>query len=72
MAAGGSPAFRSIHFSSDSRTAPNLDEILAHVSPHDDVWFATGSQIADWYYEHHHPLIEPLLREAGFFEESRQ
>ena len=40
-------------------------------APTDDVWFATGSQIADWYYEHHYPLMEPLLRDAGFFEEVR-
>jgi peptidoglycan/xylan/chitin deacetylase (PgdA/CDA1 family) len=48
-----------------------LDRILAHVSAHDDVWFATGSEIADWYYAHHYPLMEPLLREAGFFAEVR-
>lgn len=71
---GGRVACIPIHpfFLGQPHRAKYLDEILAHVSPHDDVWFATGSQIADWYYEHHHPLIEPLLREAGFFEESRQ
>lgn len=48
-----------------------LDQVLAHALAHDDVWFATGSQIADWYYEHHFPILEPLFREAGFFEEVR-
>lgn len=28
-----------------------LQKILAHISGHSDVWFATGSQIADWMVE---------------------
>jgi peptidoglycan/xylan/chitin deacetylase (PgdA/CDA1 family) len=46
-----------------------LDQVLAHAASHDDVWFATGSQIAEWYYQHHFPVLEPLLRDGGFFEE---
>lgn len=26
-----------------------LDRVFAHMRAHDDVWFATGAQIADWY-----------------------
>lgn len=28
----------------------HLDEALAYIRAHDDVWFATGEEIADWYY----------------------
>lgn len=28
-----------------------LDEALGYVRGHDSVWFATGAEIADWYYE---------------------
>jgi hypothetical protein len=31
--------------------AAMLQKILAHMSGHSDVWFATGSQIADWVIE---------------------
>jgi peptidoglycan/xylan/chitin deacetylase (PgdA/CDA1 family) len=27
-----------------------LDEALRYIAGHDDVWFATGEEIADWYY----------------------
>jgi allantoinase len=26
-----------------------LDKVLAHITGHDDVWLATGSEIADWF-----------------------
>lgn len=29
-----------------------LDRVFAHMRAHDDVWFATGAQIADWYLAH--------------------
>ena len=29
-----------------------LDRALEYIAGHSDVWFATGSEIADWYYEH--------------------
>jgi allantoinase len=34
-----------------NKLAP-LDDALAHIRGHDDVWFATGQEIADWYMEH--------------------
>ena len=30
-----------------------LDKALRYIKRHKDVWFATGSEIAKWYYEHH-------------------
>ena len=30
--------------------ARHLDAMLKHICAHADVWHATGSQIADWYY----------------------
>ncbi|MFC7539161.1 hypothetical protein ACFQU2_06340 [Siccirubricoccus deserti] len=30
-----------------------LDEVLRHVTAHDDVWLATGREIAAWFTEHH-------------------
>jgi hypothetical protein len=29
-----------------------LDRFLGYVKGHDDVWFATSDDIADWYLEH--------------------
>jgi allantoinase len=29
---------------------PYLDEALRYIAGHDGVWFATGEEIADWYY----------------------
>ena len=26
-----------------------LDQLIQHILEKDDVWFATGSQVADWY-----------------------
>lgn len=31
-----------------------LDKALEYISKHKDVWFATGSEIANWYYEHYY------------------
>lgn len=30
-----------------------LDKVLRYIKRHREVWFATGSEIAAWYYEHH-------------------
>lgn len=30
-----------------------LDKAMRYIRRHKDVWFATGSEIANWYYEHH-------------------
>jgi peptidoglycan/xylan/chitin deacetylase (PgdA/CDA1 family) len=30
-----------------------LDKALQYIKKHTDVWFTTGSEIADWYYEHY-------------------
>jgi hypothetical protein len=29
-----------------------LDRGLEYICRHDDVWFATGSEIVDWYRKH--------------------
>lgn len=34
-----------------------LDRALAHIRAHDDVWWATGEQIADWYYGAHYDAV---------------
>jgi peptidoglycan/xylan/chitin deacetylase (PgdA/CDA1 family) len=31
----------------------HLDETLAYIRRHADVWFATGAEMADWYAAHH-------------------
>jgi hypothetical protein len=31
----------------------HLDEALRYVMSHEGVWMATGSEIAEWYIEHH-------------------
>jgi peptidoglycan/xylan/chitin deacetylase (PgdA/CDA1 family) len=31
-----------------------LDEALAHICAHDDVWITTSDEIAAWYLEHHY------------------
>lgn len=31
-----------------------LDKALGYITDHSDVWFATGGEIADWYYQHHY------------------
>lgn len=32
-----------------------LDQALAYIASHNDVWITTGGEIADWYYEHYYP-----------------
>jgi peptidoglycan/xylan/chitin deacetylase (PgdA/CDA1 family) len=43
-----------------NKLAP-LDDALAHIRGHDDVWFATGQEIADWYLEHHYDDVAASL-----------
>jgi peptidoglycan/xylan/chitin deacetylase (PgdA/CDA1 family) len=31
-----------------------IGKALEHITGHNDVWLATGGQIADWYYEHYY------------------
>jgi allantoinase len=31
-----------------------LDDVLRHVTSHSEVWLATASEIADWYYQHYY------------------
>jgi len=38
-----------------------LDRILKHVLSHDQVWLATGGQIADWYLENYLPLLDAQM-----------
>jgi len=38
-----------------------LLEALEHITAHSGVWFATGAEIADWYYAHHYDSITALL-----------
>jgi peptidoglycan/xylan/chitin deacetylase (PgdA/CDA1 family) len=45
-----------------NKLAP-LDDALAHIRGHDDVWFATGQEIADWYLEHDYDdVVASLVR----------
>ena len=37
-----------------------LAQALEHVVSHDDVWLATGAEIADWFMAHH--LQQPGVR----------
>lgn len=32
-------------------------DALAHIAAHEEVWFATGAEIADWYYAHHYDAV---------------
>jgi hypothetical protein len=40
-----------------------LDRAMEYITKHDRVWLATGSEVADWYYEHYY---EESLRMAPF------
>jgi hypothetical protein len=40
-----------------------LVEALEHITAHDSLWFATGSEIADWYYAHHYDAVLTRLIE---------
>jgi peptidoglycan/xylan/chitin deacetylase (PgdA/CDA1 family) len=31
-----------------------LDQALGYITKHRDVWFTTGGEIANWYYEHYY------------------
>jgi peptidoglycan/xylan/chitin deacetylase (PgdA/CDA1 family) len=42
-----------------------LDRILAHITGRDDVWYATGSEIVDWYTQAHLPQFEAHLAELA-------
>jgi allantoinase len=46
----------------------SLIEVLRHVTSHDGVWLATGSEIADWYYANSY---EDDVRQAAAFEVAR-
>ena len=39
-------------------------DALAHIAAHDGVWFATGSEIADWYYRHHYDAVVAHIEAA--------
>jgi hypothetical protein len=43
-----------------------LNQALEYITGHEQVWLATGSEVADWYYQHYYdeavrraPLPEP-------------
>jgi allantoinase len=38
-----------------------LDEVLAYVTGHNDVWLATGREIARWYLDHAHDDVARWL-----------
>lgn len=38
-----------------------FEQALRYVSSHDDVWMATGEEIASWYVEHHLPEVTEWL-----------
>jgi allantoinase len=40
----------------------HLERALRHIAEHDDVWLATGMEIADWYARHH---PAPSAEESG-------
>jgi allantoinase len=40
---------------------PPLIDALDHIRGHSDVWFATGAEIADWYYAHHYDSMMAML-----------
>ena len=44
-----------------------LSAALEHITARQDVWFATGAEIADWYYAHHYDAMVAHLaaRRAG-------
>ena len=41
-------------------TISSLDDALAHIVRHEDVWFATGEEIAAHYLAHHHDEVAAL------------
>lgn len=42
-----------------------LDEALRYVTGHDDVWLATGREIAAWFEQHHYDQFEDWMRKLG-------
>lgn len=40
-----------------------FERALRHVASHDDVWLATGSEISDWYRQHHLATVRRWLGE---------
>ncbi len=40
-------------------------ELLEYIAGHDQVWLATGREIADWYYEHHYDDVLAHLAFLG-------
>lgn len=43
----------------------HLDRVLKHIVSHDEVWMATGGQIADWYLENYLPLLDAQMRDKA-------
>ena len=42
-----------------------LTEALEYITGHSHVWFATGAEIADWYYAHHYETMVKHLAARG-------
>lgn len=42
-----------------------LNDVLQHVTAHEDVWLTTAGEIADWYYEHHYDDVVDFQGKAG-------
>jgi allantoinase len=42
-----------------------LDDVLAHIKAHEHVWFATGSEIADHYYQTSYPATLAASGDLG-------
>ncbi len=40
-----------------------LEDALAHITAHDDVWVTTGREIAQWYIEHHFDPVQAAIAE---------
>ena len=40
---------------------PAFIDALKHITAQPDVWFATGAEIADWYYERHYDEVMAYL-----------
>lgn len=42
-----------------------FERALRHVCSHDDIWLATGAEIAGWYRRHHLEAVQAWLTECG-------
>jgi allantoinase len=40
---------------------PSFIDALKHMTAHEKVWFTTGAEIADWYYDHHYSEMVAYL-----------